>query len=40
MIMRNTLFVGVYPGLTEEAMAFIGRTCAEFFASKLTKVPV
>ncbi len=37
-IMRDTFFIGVYPGLTDEAIDFVGLTFAEFFASRRTLV--
>ncbi|MBI3551262.1 MAG: lipopolysaccharide biosynthesis protein RfbH [Elusimicrobia bacterium] len=33
-IMRDTLFIGVYPGITDEMIAFMLKTFDEFFAAK------
>ena len=37
-IMRNTFFIGVYPGLTDEAIEFVGQVFGEFFATRHTLV--
>lgn len=34
-VMRDTFWVGVYPGLTEEQLAFTGKKIAEFFGHGL-----
>jgi CDP-4-dehydro-6-deoxyglucose reductase, E1 len=33
-VMRDTFFIGVYPGLTEDHLAFMVRRFREFFAQR------
>jgi CDP-6-deoxy-D-xylo-4-hexulose-3-dehydrase len=33
-IMRDSIFIGVYPGLTPDMIAYVAETFVEFFQSK------